>query len=216
MTYLLLAIGAALIGLLLAYFAAKLLIKGNWFLGWLRGMLGVVLLLSVVALAFIAFDIYSYRQLEAEQDIATISFRQLDEQHFAATFVESNGNQQLFELHGDQWQLDSRIIKWQGVISRMGMKTGFRLERILGRYLLLDHERNKTRSIHSLSQNIAGVDVWNWLKELNADNIIDARYGNSTFLPMVDGGQYQISVSTTGLLARPINQPAEDAVSQWQ
>jgi hypothetical protein len=216
MGYLVLAVFAALIGLFLAYLAAKLLLKGNWLLGWLRGMLGVALLAGVILLACVAFDIYSYRQLQVEQNIATISFRQLDQQHFTATFVESNGSQQLFELQGDQWQLDSRIIKWHGIISRMGMKTGYRLERISGRYLSLDDERTKARSAHELAQRIAGVDVWNWLKEFNADHIIDARYGNSTFLPMVDGGQYQISVSTSGLLARPINQPAEDAVNQWQ
>jgi hypothetical protein len=46
--------------------------------------------------------------------------------------------------------------------------------------------------------------------------VVNARHGNSTFLPMVDGGQYQISLSESGLLARPLNQPAIEAVEQWR
>jgi hypothetical protein len=96
------------------------------------------------------------------------------------------------------------------------MKTGYRLERISGRYLLLDDERTKQRSIYPLSSSAIGVDIWQWLQSMNSDSLVDARYGNSTFLPMVDGGQYQISVSSSGLLARPLNQPARDAVDQWR
>lgn len=216
MGYLLLAIIFVFLAAVLVYFASKILFKHSWFLGWLRGMFGLALLLGVTVLALMAFDIYSYRQLESEQNIATISFTNLSTQEFSATFVDNQGNQQNFILSGDQWQLDSRIIKWNGILSRLGMKTGYRLERISGRYLLLDDERTKERSVFALYDVLAGVDVWSWLKAMDNDSVVDARYGNSTFLPMVDGGQYQISVSTSGLLARPLNEPAKAAVDQWR
>ena len=98
----------------------------------------------------------------------------------------------------------------------MGLKTGYRLESISGRYLLLDDDRLKKPSIYSFSSQLKGVDVWSWLKHSKNAFIIDARYGNSTFLPMVDGGQYQISLSVSGLRALPLNQPATDAVEQWR
>jgi len=216
MGYLFLAIIFSLSAAILAYFAAKILLKNSWFLGWIRGMFGLALVLGVAVLALMAFDIYSYRQLDSEQNIATISFTTISEQEFAASFVDSTGQQQNFTLLGDQWQLDSRIIKWKGLLSRVGMKTGYRLDRISGRYLLLDDERTKERSVFALSDNVTRVDVWNWLKDMEDNSIVDARYGNSTFLPMVDGGQYQISVSTSGLLARPLNEPAQAAVDQWR
>ena len=216
MGYLFLTFIFIIFAVLLGICAVKLLWKQTWFLGWLRGMFGFTLIVSVLILAFMALDIYSYRQLQAEENIATMSFRHIDTQHYTATFVPTSGAQKTFELYGDQWQLDSRIIKWHGLMSRMGMKTGYRLDRISGRYLLLDDERTKERSVHTLSHSVAGVDVWHWLKSMNIDSLIDARYGNSTFLPMVDGGQYQISVSTSGLLARPLNEPARQAVDQWR
>jgi hypothetical protein len=216
MGYLIISAILVVFAVVLTLWVIKLLFKKNWFLGWLKGSFGVVLIFGVFVLGFMAYDVYSYKQLESEQNIATISFVSLGKQHYAANFVENGKGQSTFELHGDQWQLDSRIIKWKGVFARMGLKTGYRLERISGRYLLLDDERTKERSLYSVSASLHGVDVWRWLKQSNNDALVDARYGNSTYLPMVDGGQYQISLSASGLLARPLNQPAIDAVKQWR
>ena len=216
MSYLLLTIISGLIAIGLLYFALKILGKSNWFFGWIRGMFGLFILLGFALFACAAWDIYSYRQVLSEENIATISFTELDPQQYAAVFTDKTGNTQNFELKGDQWQLDTRIIKWNGVFSLLGMKTGYRLDRLNGRYLSLEDERNKPRTVYTLIESPIGVDVWEWVKSMNLTQAIDARYGNSTFLPMVDGGQYQISVSNTGLLARPLNQPAKDAVDQWR
>lgn len=215
MGYLLLAMALVLIAVVLAVWTIKLL-HNTWFLSWLRGTLGIALVASVIVFMFMAWDIYSYKQLQSEQSIATIRFKSLDKQHYLAIFVMNNGKQQNFELYGDQWQLDSRIIKWHGLLSRMGMKTGYRLDRLSGRYLSLDDERTKKRSAYTLYQSVANVDVWNWLKQFNMDTMVDARYGNSTFLPMIDEGQYQVSIGISGLLARPLNETARAAVDRWR
>ena len=216
MGYTILTLIILLLALVAAYWAAKLLLNRHWLVGWIRGTLGIALLAGVAVLGFSALDIYSYRQLAAEKVIATISFRSLGAQQFMANFVELDGADRHFELYGDQWQLDSRIIKWHGLLNRLGLPTGYRLDRISGRYLSLSDEQTKPRSIYALQQSATSVDLWHWLRQFGGQSIVDARYGNSTFLPMVDGGQYQISVSTTGLLARPLNQPAKAAVEVWK
>jgi hypothetical protein len=194
----------------------KLLFKKNWFLGWLRGSLGFLFIFCVFVMGSIAYDFYGYKQLVPEKNIATISFISLGEQHYAANFAENGKSQATFELHGDQWQLDSRIIEWEGFLSSLGLRPGYRLERISGRYLLLDEERSKKRTVHKVSSQSDGIDVWKWLNKLETYTQVNARLGNSTFLPMVDGGQYQISLTESGLLVRPLNQPAIDAVEQWR
>jgi hypothetical protein len=40
-------------------------------------------------------------------------------------------------------------------------------------------------------------------------------YGSATYLPMSDGALYEIKVSQSGLVARPMNQAAREAVSGW-
>lgn len=205
-----------LLAAVVGWWVIKLLAGRHWLLAWIRGTFGLMLILLVVVLVLAALDVHSYRQLAAEKNIATISFRALGPQQFMADFVEFGGSEGKFELYGDQWQLDSRIIKWHSLISRLGMKTGYRLNRLSGRYLSLTDEETKPRSIYALKQSPVGVDLWHWLRRFEGQSIVDAHYGNATFLPMVDGGQYQIFVSTSGLLARPLNQPAKDAVELWK
>jgi hypothetical protein len=45
---------------------------------------------------------------------------------------------------------------------------------------------------------------------------VDALYGSATYMPMVDGASYTVSVSSTGLLARPSNDIASKAVGEWR
>jgi hypothetical protein len=44
---------------------------------------------------------------------------------------------------------------------------------------------------------------------------VDAVYGSATFLPMADKAAYAISASQTGLIARPLNEAARNAISGW-
>ncbi len=215
--YLLLPILVIFIAFVLAYFAYRLLFTSRWFLGWLKGMLGLSLLCVVIICAFVAKDIASYKHLVDEEIVATIHFEQIEKQHFIATFTTHSDVDRQYELYGDQWRLDSRVIKWANSMARLGVPTGYRLDRLSGRYLSLDDERTKERSLYPLNSSPAGVDTWLWLN--NVDNLItfvDARYGSGIFLPMSDKAAYSITLSNTGLLARPINQAAKEAMTLWQ
>ena len=44
---------------------------------------------------------------------------------------------------------------------------------------------------------------------------LDAAYGSAVYLPMSDAARYQVSISRTGLVARPMNDSAREAVSRW-
>ena len=59
-------------------------------------------------------------------------------------------------------------------------------------------------------------DLWQFANEYQ-DWLqwVDAVYGSAVFLPMSDGAKYSISISRTGLIARPVNDEARKAVSQW-
>jgi hypothetical protein len=45
---------------------------------------------------------------------------------------------------------------------------------------------------------------------------VDALFGSATFVPMADGALYAVSVSQSGLIARPANQAARNAVAGWR
>jgi|SRR5690554_5373402 len=216
MVYSAIAVVAALCCLLVAYSAAKLLFKDTWFLGWLRGMFGLALLCLALLFAFIALDIVSYRQIQKEHTVATLSFKQLGNARFSVTLADEQGNEQEYNIAGDQWQLDARIIKWTGVVANWGVKPGYRLDRLGGRYYSLEQERSAPRTVYSLNESRYGIDVWRWLRDgRDSLPIVDAVYGSATYLPMADGALFEVSLSGTGLVTRALNDAARDAVGAW-
>ncbi|MGQ9424616.1 cation/multidrug efflux pump [Gilvimarinus sp. F26214L] len=198
-------------------FSLKILVRPGWLFGWLRGMSGLALVAVGIVLTMAALDLYSYKQIVAEKSVATISFEQLGPQRFSALLVDSDGRENRYELAGDQWQLDARLIKWPDSLAALGIKPGFRLDRISGRYYSLEMERSAERTVYALSDNRTGVDVWEFFHRQNgAFNLIDAVYGSATFVPMADDALYEILLSHSGLLARPLNDPARTALQHWE
>ena len=218
MFYGLLSSFAVVIAAVAAYFGLRILARSHWLLGWLRGMFGLLLLVGAVLFVLVAFDIFSYRQILQEKPVATLSFEQLGEQHYRAVIVETHNPRELsFELRGDQWQLDARVVKWKGFVAAAGVKPGYRLDRLGGRYYSLEKERTAERTVHGLSSETPVVDVWGLLrKHPNLLPLADASYGSATFVPMADGAIYEVTLSHTGLLARPLNDRAQAAVNAWQ
>ncbi|WP_341937153.1 cation/multidrug efflux pump [Marinimicrobium sp. C2-29] len=217
MFYSLLSVFIILLCLGLVYIALRLLARGRWLRGFLRGLFGVVLLLAALVLALIAADVFSYKQMVKEEPVATLSFEQLGEQHYEATLVHSSGEEETFTLRGDQWQLDARVIKWQGLMGGLGVSPGYRLDRISGRYYSLAEERSSERTVYSLDNDGWGPDVWAWIKQNPGwFPVVDARYGSATFVPMAADALFEVRLSSTGLLARPLNEPARRALAVWE
>lgn len=217
MFYSALAIAITFVGFVVVAFSLKILLRGGWLFGWLRGMSGLLLVAIGLILAIAAFDLYSYEQIVAEKSVATVSFKQLGPQRYDAVLVDSEGQESRYELAGDQWQLDARVIKWPTSMASIGIKPGYRLDRISGRYYSLDKERSGERTVYALNRSRLGIDVWAFFNGRgNSFNLVDAVYGSATFVPMADDALYEILLSHTGLLARPLNEPAQMAVQRWE
>lgn len=210
--------GVIILGaIVIVFIAGRLLIKGSWFVGWLKGMTGLGLLVIAVILALSGLDFYSYKQLSKEQNIANLSFTRTASQQYTVSLVDDNGIEQVFNLKGDLWQLDARIIKWNRVLAGLGLPPGYRLDRLSGRYFSLEKEHSAERSIHQLDNSDSIIDVWQWLRRHGRSlSLIDADYGSATYLPMSDGALYSVSLSSSGLLARPLNEPAQAAITGWE
>lgn len=217
MFYSVMSVLVLLIGALLVYFALRLLGRRHWLLGFIRGLIGLGLLVGAVFLALFALDIFSYQTLLKEKPVATLSFRQEGPQEYQVTLVHTSGDEEEFLLKGDQWQLDARIIKWQGLVASTGVKPGYRLDRISGRYYSLADERTAERTVYQLNDKEWRIDVWQWLhKHPNLVPVVDAKYGSATFVPMADNALFEVKLSNSGLLARPLNDPARAALTVWE
>ncbi len=207
----------AILALLLVFWGGRVLLGGSWVFGFIRGTIGLLFLGAALLIVLVAADVYSYRNLAEEHSVGTVSFKKVGEQLFEAKFSDADGLAQHFELHGDQWQLDARMLKWKGSLARWGIQPAYRLDRLSGRYLTLQDERTKERSVHQLVGSNYGVDVWQSLRGVDKKlPFVDAVYGSATFLPMEDGAVYEVRITHNGLLARPLNQQASSALKEWQ
>jgi hypothetical protein len=207
----------ALFGLLLLALACQRLYRTRFVAATGSALMGFVLLAVAAVLFVISLNLHTYARLTHEQPVAEIVFEARGPQQYRATLAEvPSGEMQLFMLSGDEWQLDARVLKWRGWANLLGLDAQYRLERIGGRYRDIEQERNDERTVYPLSEN-PGLDLWmlstrypRWLP------FVDAVYGSATYMPMADGARYEISITQSGLIARPMNPAAETAAGTWR
>ncbi|MFC5489343.1 hypothetical protein [Dokdonella soli] len=152
-----------------------------------------------------------WRRLAAEAPVAQIETRRLDPQHYAVTIATPDGVRREVELAGDDWQLDARVIKWDTRAVVLGAPPLYRLDRISGRYRDTATESTAPKSVVALSSSPM-TDLWQlkqrfpgWLPWVDAD------YGNAAYLPLVDGGRFEVTLAAAGgLVARPSDAATAD------
>ncbi|MBU6199342.1 MAG: hypothetical protein KGP08_06780 [Xanthomonadaceae bacterium] len=164
----------------------------------------LVFLLLTVLFAGLGFALRGYGLLTTEAPVADIHARQLSSQWFALRVDFPDGTHRSANLHGDEWQLDARVIKWAPRAVALGAQPLFRVDRLSGRYRDAAQARATLPSVVALDGDSV-VDLWQlsqrfprWLPWIDAD------YGSAAFLPLVDGGNYAVTISPLGgLVARP-------------
>lgn len=147
-------------------------------------------------------NLYTYHRFTGESVIATLEFAELTERRFRVTLTAVGEAPRQFELRGDEWQLDARMIKWTDWLTFLGEEPLYRLDRISGRYVAIVDARQNGQTMHDLGGG-AGIDVWSFARKAGRWLPgVDAAYGSSVYLPMTDTASYEVSISRTGLLAR--------------
>ena len=186
--------------------ASFLLFRRGWFWIWLKASFAMSLASLTVFALFSLLDVLSYQQLLTEVPIASISIYEKQPQHFDLTLIASDGKEQRFEIYGDQWQLDARLLTWVGPLAALGKKPLYRLDRISGRYISLEQARNSEQSIYGLEQSSV-IDIWKILQVTSG--WIDANYGSAVYMPMENGAVYSVHLTAKGMNVRPINSIAK-------
>lgn len=184
--------------------------------GSLQSLSGCCLGLVAAVVFLVGLNLLTWQRFTAERPVAELSFRQLGPQFYAVDLRFADGLERHLQLRGDEWQLDARVLKWKSFATLFGLDPLYRIERINGRYENLEQAQSAPPSVVGLSDP-RGIDLWNlahdkagWLP------FVDAVYGSATYLPMADSARYLVSISNTGLLARPANDAAYKAVRTWR
>jgi len=206
----------AVLGLVLSILGLRRMARRRVVSGGIQGLTGLTLLVCAVLIWSAALNLHTYRRLTYEAPVAELQFDAIGTQQFQAELVSIGRSASTFELQGDGWQLDARILKWHGVAVLLGLDTMYRLDRLSGRYNDVEQERTAPRTVFKLSKE-PGLDIWS-VARLYEGWIpwVDAIHGSATFMPMVDGARFAVTVSSSGLVARPANDVAREALRSWK
>ena len=163
----------------------------------------------------LAFSYYGYDRLVDEQYVGRIQFSQSAPEQYVARLMVEDEQDRMYELLGNEWQMDARVVTWKPPATLLGLDPIFRLDRLSGRYAEIDDERSTVRSVHALSEPVT-MDVWQFARKYpKLMPGVDAHYGTATYLPMADDAIFEVTMTRTGLIARPANAAATAAVGQW-
>lgn len=184
----------------------------EWFVPWLVGTGGMLLAGMALYLALLAGSLFAYQGSEGETPLATVSFVAGEPQAWDVTISEANGRTRTYELNGDLWQLDVRLLRFSGIGGIFGTPPSFQLERISGRYISLEDEASKDHTEYPLNDEpFLGFDLWQRAQD-GGSLFVTAVRSNVTLVPILDGAIYEVIIGEDGLLAiRPANSVAEDA-----
>lgn len=205
-----------LIGLLFVSFAIRGVRQRRFVACGMHSLGALCFVLAGVATWVFGVSLLTFERLTHEQLAAEIMLNKIGERHYRATLTYPSNKTQSVELRGDEWQIDARLLKWRGIANIVGFDTVYRLERVSGRYSDIEAERSLIRTVHALNDP-ARIDAWELVRRYKEYvPWVDALFGSATFVPLADGALYQVSVSQSGLIARPVNQAARNAVTSWR
>jgi hypothetical protein len=170
----------------------------------LRLLLALVFLAVAAASGAIALGVQGYRALTHEEIAAVVRTEPLGSNRFRAQFRFPDGREVSYTLSGDQLYVDARILKWHPLANVLGLHTVYELDRVSGRYHDLTQEQQQPRTVLSLAPT-REVDLFS-LRQRYAllSPLLDAEYGSATFVAADSPTQYEVRVSTTGLLIRKL------------
>lgn len=194
--------------------------KGRFLKAGLYAVPASLAFLSFALLLLVISNLTTYQRLTSERDILLISIDKISAQNYQVklNYIESseNRNPETVYLQGDEWRLEAKILKWKGWANLLGMDSYYQLERISGRYRDIKQATIKPVSAFQLTHQQRGINLWE-LKRLMKSNLpfLDAYFGQAVFLPLRDEAIFAISINQTGLVARPANNVAIQAIEDW-
>ena len=163
----------------------------------------------------LAFSYYGYGRLIDETLVSRIEFTEFAPGEFTARVMIDGKTDRLLDLRGDEWQMDARVVNWKPPATLLGLDPIYQLDRLSGRYSDIGDEMTEERTVHALSDELT-LDVWRVARKFPVLMPgVDAYYGTATYLPMADGARFEVTLTRTALIARPVNDAAREAVGDW-
>src|SRR6266404_6063866 len=176
----------------------------QWLGGTVRGLVALLLLALAALAATVTVGLQGYRALTYEEVAATVRTEPVAPQRFRATITLPDHRLAMYDLAGDAFYVDAHVLKWHPWASLLGLRTVYELDRVAGRYNAVADERTQPHTAYELARS-KPVDLFLMARRRLLGPLVDAEYGSATFVAATRPAIFEVRVSTTGLLARPVS-----------
>jgi len=175
----------------------------HWLGGTVRGLVALLLLALAALAATVTVGLQGYRALTYEEVAAIVRTEPVAPQRFRATITLPDHRLAMYDLAGDAFYVDAHVLKWHPWASLLGLRTVYELDRVAGRYNAVADERTQPHTAYELARS-KPVDLFLMARRRLLGPLVDAEYGSATFVAATRPAIFEVRVSTTGLLARPV------------
>src|SRR2546429_4553029 len=192
-----------LVGTFVGVRAVRAARERHWLGGTIRGLVALLLLALAALAATLTVGLHGYRALSFEEVAATVRTEPVAPQRFRATIILPNQRLAMYELAGDAFYVDAHILKWHPWLNLLGLHTSYELDRVAGRYNAVTDERTKPHTVYALSRD-RWLDLFALARRKALGPLVDAEYGSAAFVAGNRPAEFEVRVSTTGLLMRQV------------
>lgn len=207
-----LAVFVTVIAVLVLTLGVRILLRGNWFLAWFRGSLGIVIVLVAALGAAVAYDLSTYQQNLPSETLVRISISKSVDKRFELS-VTRQARTESYVVEGDLWRLDVRELGWQGLAEAIGLQPGYRLDRV--KTIFSDNTRQPIARYTQakLEQSWFDIDLWLWAyQNRKTVALLAPKSIKSNYYPLLDGASFEARLTEKGIVVLATNDVAERAV----
>jgi len=145
----------------------------------------------------------NYKHFSYKKPVFSIvcQLKQLD--WFVLEIIPEDGskeNREFYRVKGEQFIIEGHIVKWRDFLSFMGMKPIYQVTRLSGRYIEIEDERKKERTIYEINKT---TEFWKYMMRYGKKIPgIDAVYGTASFTYPEEDDTLKLFVTNTGFMIK--------------
>jgi hypothetical protein len=176
--------------------------------------LSLALLLAATWLQPVAANLSTYQLRRFDRPVAQVYCERTASRAHRITLTRlPSGRMQVFEVAGDEWRIDARTLVWQERGVELGLRPGFRLDRLSTRFVRTPEPENAAPSSYALGEE-KGEDIWAQARTgtMWAQRAV-AEHAFGPWLPLAEGARYEVWFEAKGLGVRPANDAAAKAMA---
>jgi hypothetical protein len=157
-----------------------------------------VIIFALISSIFILLyaSLKGYEHFTYNRPIFTVECSLKQDDSFVLKFSQLDGEERparFYRIKGQQFVIEGHIVKWEDFFVTVGMKPIYQVTRLTGRYVSINDEKNKERSVYEIEEE---TNVWRWLMKYG-EKIpgIDAVHGISSFKDAVENKKLTVYIT---------------------